>query len=313
MNGIDAVEYSLIANFDDSSFFGEDSGFILSRLAATPDGIILSDYHADRWNKTIGDQLNLEVGGQLATQWVAFTVVGVLHSAPGFGYANADDIPSSRLGAGFGFQSGRAGFALANIEYVSEMTEISEASLFMADLVCVTDQELVLRSLRDLPGVSATTPEAFDLTGYSFGTALFLSTVEGLFSIGFAMSLILSMFALTLFLGSIVRERKRDYAILRAVGGSKQQIVRVVLSEFTGIVFASLTLSLVLGTLFGYVMSSIIFAMSPFSRTLAALITFPIGFLTAVLLLEIIAMIVGAYFPAREASKTDPAIVLRNL
>jgi hypothetical protein len=253
------------------------------------------------------------VGGRLSTEWVSFTVIGTVHSAPGFGYASEEDIPHSRLGAGFGFQVGLSGLALVNLDYLSEQTEISTSNLFMADLVCVTDQELVLRSLRDLPGVSATTPEAFDLSGFSFGTALFLSTVEGLFSIGFAMSLILSMFALTLFLGSIVRERKRDYAILRAVGGSKQQIVRVVLSEFTGIVFASLTLSLVLGTLFGYVMSSIIFAMSPFARTLAALITFPIGFLTAVLLLEIAAMILGAYFPAREASKTDPAIVLRNL
>ena len=89
--------------------------------------------------------------------------------------------------------------------------------------------------------------------------------------------------------------------------------MRVVLSEFTGIVFASLTLSLVLGTLFGYVMSSIIFSMSPFARTLPAVMTFPIGFLTAILLLEIVAMIAGAYFPAREAAKTDPAVVLRNL
>ena len=313
LTGIDAIEYSLIASFDESSFNGQDPSFILSRLASTPNGILLSSYHADRWNKTIGDELNLEVGGRLASEWITFSVVGVVYSAPGFGFASVEDIPSSRLGAAFGFQAGRSGFAFTNLGYLSEMTEISTSTLFMADLVCVTDQDLVLRSLKDLSGVSATTPESFDLSGFSFGTALFLSTVEGLFSIGFAMSLILSMFALTLFLGSIVRERKRDYAILRAVGGSKQQIVRVVLSEFTGIVFASLTLSLVLGTLFGYVMSSIIFSMSPFARTLSALISFPIGFLTAVLLLEIVAMIAGAYFPAREAAKTDPAVVLRNL
>jgi ABC-type antimicrobial peptide transport system permease subunit len=200
-----------------------------------------------------------------------------------------------------------------NLDFLSQRTAISTANLFLADLVCVTDQDLVLRALQDLPGVSATTPESFDLSSYSFGTALFLSTVEGLFSIGFAMSLLLSMFALTLFLGSIVRERKRDYAILRAVGGSKNQIIRVVMSEFAGIVFASLTLSLVLGTLFGYIMSIVIFSMSPFARTLSAIITFPIGFLTVVLLLEIFAMIAGGYLPAREASKTDPAIVLRNL
>ncbi|MFW9907974.1 MAG: FtsX-like permease family protein [Candidatus Thorarchaeota archaeon] len=311
--GIDAIEYSLIGNFDDSSFPGQEASFILSRLAATPDGILLSQYHANRWNKSIGDSINLNVGGRLSSVLITFTVVGIVYSSPGFGYASAEDIPPARLGAGFGFQVGYSGLALANIDYVSEFTDISSATMFLADLVCVTNQEMVLRALRDITGVSATTPETFDLTGFSFGTALFLSTIEGLFSIGFAMSLILSMFALTLFLGSIVRERKRDYAILRAVGGSKQQIVRVVLSEFTGIVFASLTLSLVLGTLFGYVMSTIIFSMSPFARTLAAFITFPIGFLTIVLLVEIIAMIAGAYIPAKEASKTDPAIVLRNL
>lgn len=313
MLGIEAIEYSLIAHFDVTSFPNDDPNFILSRLATIPNGIILSQYHADRWNKTIGDSLNLEVGGLFTSTWITFIVIGVVHSAPGFGYASAEDIPYARLGAGFGYQVGFSGFALTNIDFLSSQTDISTSDLFLADLVCVTDQELVLRSLQDLSGVSATTPESYDLETQSFGTALFLSTVEGLFSIGFAMSLLLSMFALTLFLGSIVRERKRDYAILRAVGGSKNQIVRVVLSEFTGVVLASLSLSLVLGTLFGYVMSVVIFSMSPFARILSALITFPIGFLTAVLLLEIFAMIAGAYLPAREASRTDPAIVLRNL
>jgi ABC-type antimicrobial peptide transport system permease subunit len=87
----------------------------------------------------------------------------------------------------------------------------------------------------------------------------------------------------------------------------------MVLSEFAGIVLASLVLSLVLGTVFGFVMSTIVFTMSPFSRVLPAAVTFPIGFLTAILLIEVTVMIMGAYLPAREAAKTDPAIVLRNL
>jgi ABC-type lipoprotein release transport system permease subunit len=311
--GIDAIDYSLIGHFDQSSFNGEDPSFILSRLEAVPNGIILSSYHAERWNKSVGDEVNLDVGGRLFSSPVTFTVVGIVYSAPGFGYASKEDIPSSRLGAGFGYQAGNSGFALANIGFLSNKTDISTSTLFFADLVCITNQTLVVRSLQNLPGVTAVTPQSFDLARFSFGTALFLSTIQGLFSIGFAMSFLLSMFALTLFLGSIVRERKRDYAILRAVGGSKQQIIRVVLSEFSGVVFASLALSLVLGTLFGYVMSIVVFSMSPFSRTLAAIITFPIGFLTVVLLVEVFTMIAGAYLPAREASKTDPAIVLRNL
>ncbi len=309
----DVIEYSLIGNFDTTSFYGEDSSFVLSRLDSVENGILISATHAARLNKTVGDTLNLVVGGRFSSVVVSFEIVGLVYSAPGFGYASADDIPPSMLGPAFGFQAKYSGFAIANLDFISAQTDITTARLFFADLVCVTDHELILRALRDIPGVSAVTPESFNLSGFSFGTALFLSTVEGLFSIGFAMSLILSMFALTLFLGSIVAERKRDYAILRAVGSSKKQLVRLVMSEFSGIVFASLTLSLVLGTLFGFLMSVVIFSMSPFARTLPAAISFPIGFLTTILLIEVFAMILGTYFPARTASKTDPAIVLRNL
>ena len=313
LEALDAVEYSLIGRFDESSFFGADPSLILSELASVSNGLLISVHHADRLNKSVGDVLNLQVGGRLAPVDVSFIIIGFIHSAPGFGYASETDIPYSRLGAGFGYQAGLSGFAITNLDFVSTVTDISTASLFFADLLCVTDQDLILRALNDVPGVSAVIPEKFDLKGYSFGTALFLSTVEGLFSIGFAMSMLLSMFALTLFLGSVVRERKRDYAILRAVGASKKHIVNMVLSEFAGIVLASLGLSLVLGTVFGFVMSTIIFTMSPFSRTLQATIAFPIGFLTAALLIEVVVMVMAAYLPAREAAKTDPAIVLRNL
>jgi putative ABC transport system permease protein len=311
--GLDPIEYSLVGHFDGTSFGERTHEEVLSELEGVEEGIVLSRYHANRWNKSIGDALTLQVGGRLGPVLVTFRVVGFVHTSPGLGYAAETDIPNSRLGAGFGLQAAYSGFAMVNLDYLSEETELSTTTLFLADLVCVIDQDFLLRSLGDLPGVSATTPDAFNLRRRSFGTALFLSTIEGLFSIGFAMSFLLSLFALTLFLGSVVRERKRDYAILRAVGSSKKQVVRVVLAEFSGVVLASVTLSLVLGTIFGFIMSVVVFSMSPFSRALPAAINFPTGLLTVVLLLEVLAMIGGSYFPAREASKTDPAIVLRNL
>jgi len=36
-------------------------------------------------------------------------------------------------------------------------------------------------------------------------------------------------------------------------------------------------------------------------------------FLLIVLMIEIITMVIGAYMPAREASRTEPAVVLRNM
>jgi len=76
---------------------------------------------------------------------------------------------------------------------------------------------------------------------------------------------------------------------------------------------ASLVLSLFLGAIFGFIMSFLLNNMMPFSRTLAATISLPIGFLSIVLIIEILTMIIGAYMPAREASRTEPAVVLRNM
>jgi putative ABC transport system permease protein len=127
------------------------------------------------------------------------------------------------------------------------------------------------------------------------------------------MSLILSIFALSISLGSVVRERRKEYAIMRAIGGSKRQIVSMVFSEFTGVVMASLILSLLLGGVFGFVMDFLLNNMMPFSRTLAGTISFPYDFLSIVLIIELVTMVIGAYLPAREASRTEPAVVLRNM
>ncbi|MHA2320506.1 MAG: FtsX-like permease family protein [Candidatus Thorarchaeota archaeon] len=306
-------EYAAIGKFDQSSFYGVSSESVLSALAAIPNGIILSEFHAVRWNKTIGDVLNLEMSDVGDTQIVEFIVTGVVYSAPGFGYASDVYVPYSALGAGFGFSSGYDGFALTNLGFIEGVIDEHEATLFMADLDDNANRTFLLEELSALSGVNPNTPEEFDLKTHSLQTALFLNTIEGLFSIGFVMSLTLSVFALSISLGSVVRERRKEYAIMRAIGGSKRQVVSMVFSEFTGVVIASLALSLVLGAVFGYVMGLLLNLMSPFSRILSATIAFPLDFLTIILVIQILTMIIGAYIPAREAARTEPAVVLRNM
>jgi ABC-type antimicrobial peptide transport system permease subunit len=306
-------EYNLIGKFDRSSFFGESPESVLSALAAVPNGIIISAFHATRWNKTVGSTLNLEMTAVGTTQNVEFVITGLVYSAPGFGYASFEYVPYSPLGAGFGFSSGYDGFALTNLEFIENVIDRHEATLFMADLDEDTNRTFLLDEFRAMSGVTPNTPEEFDLKAHSLQTALFLNTIEGLFSIGFVMSLTLSLFALSISLGSVVRERRKEYAIMRAIGGSQRQVVSMVFSEFSGVVIASLALSLVLGAVFAYIMGLLLNVMSPFSRILSATIAFPFDFLAIVLLIEILAMIIGAYLPAREAARTDPAVVLRNM
>jgi ABC-type antimicrobial peptide transport system permease subunit len=307
------AEYAEIGHFDESSFPDSDAETALMALDAVPEGVIISDYLADRLDKEIGENLTLEMTITGGTQQVVFTIVATMHSAPGFGYASAIQMPPSDLGSGFGFQAAYSGFVIANLEYVRFETDIQTVDLFFGNLVDGTNATQVLEDMKSIPDVFPNIPSEFDLKTHSLSTALFLNTVEGLFSIGFLMSLILSIFALSISLGSVVRERRKEYAVMRAIGGSKRQIVSMVFSEFSGVVFASLALSIILGVAFGFVFGFLLNIMSPFSRVLVSTISFPIGFLSIVLFLEILTMVVGSYLPAREAANTDPAVVLRNM
>jgi ABC-type antimicrobial peptide transport system permease subunit len=313
VTALNASKYSSIGHFDETSFPDGDAEEVLADLNTLENGIIISSHHAQRWNKTIGDLVRIAVSGIGITREIYFNVTGIVYSAPGFGYSWRGDVPASKLGAGFGFQSGYEGFVLTNIDFVTTELGKSEADLFIASLGEEADSAAFADFLMNDSGVNVYTPEAFDLKTHSYGTALFLNTIEGLFSIGFVMGLVMSLFSLSLFLGSVVRERRKEYAVLRALGGSRRQLVTMVFSEFSSVVLASLAVSLVLGTILAYVNGFFLFQMSPFSRTLSATITVPMNFLFLVLFIEIIAMIIGAYFPAREAGRTDPAIVLRNL
>ncbi|TFG32852.1 ABC transporter permease [Candidatus Thorarchaeota archaeon] len=306
--------YAAIGNFDQSSFGEADPVEVLTALAETPNGIILSEHHATFLNKTAGDSITLEMSGVGETQLVSFTIVGVVYSAPGFGYASVTDIPPSAQGAGFGNQVYAAsGFAFTNLNFTAETIEAGTTNLFLASLAEDTNQTQLSATLQALPGVYSVTPETFNLKDQSLQTSLFLNTVEGLFSIGFVMSLTLSIFALSISLGSVVRERRKEYAVMRAIGGSKRQIVSMVFSEFTGVVLASLVLSILLGMVFGFIMGFLLNNMMPFSRTLVGTTSIPWNFLSIVLIIELITMVIGAYLPAREASRTEPAVVLRNM
>ncbi|MFW9981394.1 MAG: FtsX-like permease family protein [Candidatus Thorarchaeota archaeon] len=306
-------EYAEIGHFDTSSFPDSSPETVLAALDSVPDGIIISDFLALRLNKVVGDSLVLEMRDIGATQQVSFTIVGMVFSAPGFGYASMTDMPYSAIGSGFGFQAQYSGFAITNLEYVSFETSIETVDLFLGDISDSANKTRILEDMKTIPDVYAYMPSEFDLKVHSLSTALFLNTVEGLFSLGFVMSLTLSIFALSISLGSVVRERRKEYAVMRAIGGSKRQVVSMVFSEFSGVVLASLALSLILGAVFGFVMGFLLNNMSPFSRVLSATISFPFQFLSIVLFLEILTMVIGAYLPAREAANTDPAVVLRNM
>jgi ABC-type antimicrobial peptide transport system permease subunit len=313
LEGLDPIEYLNIAPFSPESFVSGDVETVLNRLANTENGIIISETYSNLWNRSIGENILVYIYTINGTRGKQFEIVGISRSAPGFGFASTYGAASTSFAAQFGFQIEEAGFALVNLDYLSYETGVQTADLFFADTTEDADLDFIVQELDQIRYVDAFSPKTYDITAESYAIQLFLAGVQGLTGVGFAMCLAMGLAAISLFLGSAVLERKHEYAIIRAIGGTRRQVVSMVFSEFAGSVAAAIAISVVLGILFGYTMSILTFGLSPFLPILTEVLSYPLLFLIGVLSLETSVMLISCYLPARKAGTTDPATVLRNL
>ncbi|MHA1772295.1 MAG: ABC transporter permease [Candidatus Thorarchaeota archaeon] len=313
VEGVNPLEYAQVGNFVPESFVSGDSQTVLAALANTPNGIIISDYYAELWNKTVGDLLTVSIA--TATYYMPFDlkVVGIMRSAPGFGMASTEDMSGSSFGSLLGFQIVGEGFALVNLDLLHNQVHLTNARLFFASAVSYANMTKTVSAIENLGEVDVYAPATFNLATESYAIYLFMSGIDGLALIAFLLCAAMGLLAIALFLGSAVMERKMEYAIFRALGGTRHQVVSMVFGEFAGTVIASIAISVILGLFFGYAMSILTFGISPFAPILSEVLSLPILMMTTMVLLESVVMIGSCYIPARRAGNVNPATALRNL
>jgi ABC-type lipoprotein release transport system permease subunit len=236
-----------------------------------------------------------------------------MRSAPGFGLASRHGFRGTPFGSYFGFQiAATGGFSLVNRDFLSSLTYIENAHLVLVD---ITDYETVTPLVTNIElekNNNVYTLENTDITQIP-RLSPFLSGIQGLTMISYILCAAMGLFAIVLFLGSAVGERESEYAIFRALGGTKKQVVAMVFGEFAGIVLAAILISFLLGLVFGLVMTSLTFGIYSIFPILPELLAFPVAVMMLTIALETTAMIVACYMPARRAGATDPASTLRNL
>ncbi|MFW9910727.1 MAG: FtsX-like permease family protein, partial [Candidatus Thorarchaeota archaeon] len=112
---------------------------------------------------------------------------------------------------------------------------------------------------------------------------------------------------------STVSERRQEYALFRALGATKKQLVTMVFSEFSLAVLAASMISLFLGSVFGYAMSLMTVGIAPFSTSFAPILRIPFDWLSITVIFEVGTMMASCYIPARRVGNINPALALRNL
>ena len=312
LEGLDAEVYSTIGNFKSSSFVSGTPEEVLTALENTENGIIISEFYSELWNVTMGDPLTILTTALGGTNTTGFEIVGVMKSAPGFGMASTRDLAGIPFGSYFDFQPGRGGFALVNIDYLHEATGFDETEVFFVGTTSLAEASDLIDYASSIPYAEVYTPDTIEF-GSDTVTGLFLAGVEGLTMIAFIMCAAMGIASIVLFLGSAVMEREPEYALFRAIGGTKKQVISLVFGEFAGSVLAAVLISLGLGVIFGYTMTLLTFGISSVWPILGKILTYPLMVMFFTVALECVAMIFACYFPARRAGSTNPAEVLRNM
>jgi ABC-type antimicrobial peptide transport system permease subunit len=325
--GVNPEVYAEVGYWDETSIVNDDFQSVMSALAADHFSIVLPQHLSNTFNKHVGDNIQLTVYDQNIIPLhpinvpQTFEVVGEFFSAPGFGYGNPSEPGASVVTpAGFGFQEDNA-FAFVHEDYFLEEVPLYETydyvnmtQTFIASIEPGADINEVIDEVDDLDFAAIIwSPYTFNLDDVYPSGYLFSQGVVSLLSVGFCASLIISVIALVVFVSTIVAERKVEYAIMRAIGGTRGQVTAIVIGEFSGLILSAFLFSIVLGAGFSILMINTLINLYPQPSILPYQIIWPTTLLLVVLGVVILGMLLGAYLPARRAGSVQVSRLLRNL
>lgn len=209
--GINPGRIERATNLSDAYFSGGSAAAILHRLASTPDGVLVSEETVQDFQLQLGDMINLRLMNARDHQYhpVPFKFIGVAREFP---------------------TAPKDSFLVANAAYVARMTG-SDASEYVlmrakgdplalarqASSAVAQDPSLKVSDISQAKHLIGSSLTAVDLGG--------LTTIE----LGFSVVMAAAAAGLMLALGFI--ERRRNFAILSAVGAKPRQLAAFLWSE----------------------------------------------------------------------------------
>ncbi|BAB51116.1 ABC transporter permease [Mesorhizobium japonicum] len=227
--GIDPARIGRATGLSDAYFSGASAAGTLALLAATPDGVLVSEETVQDFQLQQGDTINLRLIDARDHQYhpVAFKFIGVAREFP---TAPKD----SFLVANSAYVAGMTGSDAS--EYVLMRARADPAALArQVSSALTSDPSLKVADIGQAAHLIGSSLTAVDLAG--------LTTIE----LGFAVVMAAAAAGLMLALGFF--ERRRPFAILAAIGAKPRQLAAFLWSEGLLVLVGGMTFGLLSGLL----------------------------------------------------------------
>jgi putative ABC transport system permease protein len=285
--GIDPAKFRDATSLRDSYFLGGGADQMMSRLASTPDGILVSLETINDYSLRPGDLLRLRVLDQSTGRFrvAPFHVIGTVQEFP---------------------SAPRDSFMVANLSYLDKLThsgpnvilaKTTGSAPAVANRVAAATAPLgtEVKNIDQQTAQTVTSITTVDLTG--------ISHLEEVFAI------VLVAAATGIFVLGAVAERRHEFATMTAIGGSLRQVTAFVWSEVGMVLIAGAVLAAGLGWLLAQMLVAMLtHVFDPPPDHLAI----PWGFLALLYGVALLAGVAGSTIARRAIGRLPLGRILRE-
>lgn len=224
--GIDSSHITESTNISDAYFAMGDAKTTLKALGAQKDGVLVSEETVKDFQLKVGDQINLRIQSSIDHQYhaIPFHFVGIVRKFP--------TAPSDS-------------FLVANADYISQMSGNSGSEIILMRS-SNSPQELAKR-VKEIVGSNIGKVSDIGSTQQAINSSLTSVDLHGLTALELVFAALLVAGAVGLVLALGMAERRRNFAILQALGAKKNQLGAFIWSEGLTMLFCGSTIGILLG------------------------------------------------------------------
>ncbi|MBY8999416.1 MAG: ABC transporter permease [Candidatus Heimdallarchaeota archaeon] len=236
--GVNATDYLSIGRWIDESFPEVNPKDALAYLGANDTGIILSEYIADRLGFSVGKTMFVTDfrGGPF---YMRFNVSAIANSAPGLGVTHGYDPKMDRI---------TTEWVLVNKVLLTNLG-IENGTLFLADVKDDADIEEVAEQIRALNPLFRVNPEKINPDYIGYFITNYIPPVTVILLIGAIFIDIIAIIYVVISTEFTLEQRRREHAILMALGGKQSKIRKQLISEIASFIIVTIIVGIPLGIL----------------------------------------------------------------